>query len=164
MDQLILAHATREQMVAQLASHCVRLDVECFYFGCMERAGHFMHGRDSGRARAVEPVLVKVFGGIDTKLCWNSPRSRLHDYDPGRDETEGRAFVTHRDGWTALAFWDRSVDKRGGCNSAFFVKGTLTFAQIVRVARHHWPKIWSRFTFPVVEVDAQGQEVRHANV
>jgi len=37
----------------------------------------------------------------------------------------------------------------------------VTFAQIVRVARHRWPKIWARFSFPVVEVDAQGREVAH---
>lgn len=163
IDALILAHASREQMAMRLAACSFRPDIECFYFGCIDGPGHYFRGPgNTSRVYELEHELTTLFAGIDGKLCWNSPRTTRDQYDR-RDETEGRAFVTHRGGWTALAFWDRSVDRRGACNSAFFVRGTLTFAQIVRVARHRWPKLWSRFTFPVVEVDAQGQEVRHAD-
>lgn len=160
MQDLILAHAPREQMAMRLAARCVRPDAECFYFGCIDGPGHFFHGQGRGchAFRELEDRLRLLFAGLDGTLCWNSPRSERDRY-ARRDEAEGRAFVTHRGGWTALAFWDRSVDRRGACNSVFFVRGTLTFAQIVRVARHRWPNIWSRFDFPVVEVDAQGREV-----
>ena len=160
IQTLILAHATREQLAARLAaSAAVRVDVDCFYFGCVGGPGHFFHGPGgTTKLRATEEVVTALFKGIDGKLCWNSPRADRDRYDY-RDETEGRAFITHSGGWTALAFWDRSVDRRGACNSAFFVQGTLTFAQIVRVARHRWPKLWARFAFPVVEVDARGREV-----
>lgn len=162
MQDLIVAHAPPQQMAMRLAACCVRPDVDCFYFGCIDGPGHFFHGQGgTTKVRALEDHLTALFDGLDSldgKLCWNSPRRDHHRYDR-RGETEGQAFVTHRGGWTALAFWDRSVDRRGASNSAFFVQGTLTFAQIVRVARHRWPKIWARFAFPVVEVDAQGREV-----
>ena len=159
MMSLILSHAPREQMAARLAACCVQPNLECFYFGCIDGPGHFFNGPGGPtEVRALEHELTTLFKGLDSTLCWSSPRTERDRYDQ-RDETEGRAFITYRGGWTACAFWDRSVDKRGACNSAFFVHGTLTFAQIVRVARHRWPKIWARFTFPVVEVDAQGREV-----
>ncbi len=159
MQDLILAHAPRERMATRLAMCCVRPDVDCYHFGCMDGPGHYLRGPGgTSRLSALERELTTLFAGLDGTLCWNSPRSDRDRYDR-RDETEGRAFVSHRGGWTALAFWDRSVDRRGACNSAFFVRGTLTFAQIVRVARHCWPKIWARFSFAVVEVDANGREV-----
>lgn len=161
MQDLILANAPREQMAARLAASSVRLDVDCYYFGCVDGPGHIFRGPGPRtRVYALEEHLAQLFGGLDGKLCWNSPRSD-RDRFVDRNETEGRAFITHCGGWTALAFWDRSVDRRGACNSAFFVQGTLTFAQIVWVARHCWPKIWARFTFPVIEVDAKGREVAH---
>ena len=157
MADLIKAGATRDAMATRLASLCWRPDVECFYFGCMDSPGHFFHGPSRSREElwALQGRLSTLFHGLDGKLCWNSPKSDSDRYRP-RDETEGWAFVTHRGGWTALAFWDRSVDRRGACNSVFIVCGTLSFDQVVRVARHRWPKIWSRFTFEVVQVDEHG--------
>ncbi|MFY0539942.1 hypothetical protein [Nannocystis pusilla] len=35
------------------------------------------------------------------------------------------------------------------------MRGELTFAQAVRIARYSWPQVWSRFNFEVVEVDRQ---------
>ena len=35
------------------------------------------------------------------------------------------------DGWTALAFWDRSLDHRRNSNSAFFWKGDHNFYQML---------------------------------
>lgn len=132
------------------------LDVDCYYFGCIGGPGHYMHKRGAHSPYDEERTIGAAFGGIDGKLCWNS---KPGDYSYNREETEGRAFLTHKSGWTAIAFWDRSVDRRGACNSAFFVRGELTFAQMVRVARHQWPQVWARFTFEVVEVDRSGREI-----
>jgi hypothetical protein len=158
IDGLILAHAPREQMAARLASLSVRPTTECLYFGCIRKAGHYLWAKNGDHIVEDwqrEREIRQVFGGaLDGALCWNGRAERRgHDQ---RDETEGRAFITHRGGWTALAFWDRSVDKRGACNSVFFAPGELTFEQMVRLARHHWPKVWERFTFAVVEVDERG--------
>ena len=161
MRDLILAHAPRQAMAARLAD-VSRPNVECFYFGCLESKGHFFHApwRTRSDAYALEQAAMAAMGGLDTALCWNSPRSDRDRYER-RDEAEGLAFRTCRGGWTAVAFWDRSVDRRGACNSAFLVKGEVTFAQVIRAAKHAWPQVWARFTFPVIEVDSRGQEVRH---
>lgn len=168
VHDLVRDLAPRREMVARLASLCWRPEAECYYFGCIERAGHFLWRRQ-GRGRPATahdvedsiqfavlaaPLDAAGVGG----LCWNSPKSKQDGYSRyERDETEGRALLTQRNGWTAIAFWDRSVDRRGACNSAFIVKGELTFAQVVRIARHRWPEVWARFTFDVVEVDENGK-------
>lgn len=160
IDGLILAHAPRQEMARRIASLCVRPDIEVFYFGCIGGPGHFFNAPKRRRAdayeleREVSAALGR--GGLDGQLCWNSPRSDRDRYNR-RDETEGRAFRTCHGGYTAVAFWDRSVDRRGACNSAFIVRGELTFEQVIRAARQAWPKIWARFTFPIVEVDERGR-------
>jgi len=163
IEELILAHASRERMHAAIAERCIRPDVECFYFGCIGGPGHRFHARRRPTSaceeleRAVAAALGR--GGIDARLCWNSPKGDRDRYDR-RDETEGLAFRTCCGGYTAVAFWDRSVDRRGACNSVFIVRGDLTFKQVMRVARHCWPRVLGRFSFDVVEVDADGRRVR----
>ena len=156
MAGLVAAHASRAAMAARLAELSDR-PVDVLYFGCIERAGHYLWSRE-GTGRPCtdrrDRELAQRLGGLDGALCWNSKSDR---YSHECDETEGLAFVTHREGWTALAFWDRSVDGRGACNSAFLAEGTLTCAQIVRHARQRWPEVWARFSFDVVEVDAGGR-------
>lgn len=159
--------APRSEMVARLASLCWRPEAECYFFGCIERAGHDLWRRQGGGrvtdAHDVEEKIRRALGApLDAAgvggLCWNSPKSQWggsSSYD--RDETEGRALLTRRNGWTVVAFWDRSVDRRGACNSAFIVRGEMTFEQATRVARHRWPDVWARFTFEVVEVDEHGK-------
>ena len=62
MKDLILTHAPRGAMARRLASLCVRPDAECYYFGCIERAGHYLWrkrdqiGRASCRERVSSPV------------------------------------------------------------------------------------------------------------
>lgn len=163
MRDLILAHAPRIAMSRRLADVSLPQS-EVFYFGCLGEKGHFFHAPRRTRSDAynLSQAAGAALGrsGLDGALCWNSPRSDCDRYDR-RDETEGLAFRTCHGGWTAVAFWDRSVDPRGACNSAFLVRGDLTFAQVIRASRHAWPQVWARFTFDVVEVDARGQEVRH---
>lgn len=160
MQDLVARHAPRSEMVARLASICSRPEVDCYYFGYTPHAGHGLSVRNkSSSARyEIEKRLEVQLGCLDRPFCWNGPKTPRDQYDR-RDEAEGRAFLTHRAGLTVLAFWDRSGDKRGASNTAFICPGTLTFAQIVRQARHTWPQIWARFTFPVVQVDERGRAV-----
>ncbi len=60
-----------------------------------------------------------------------------------------RAFpprLVHVQGWTALAFWDRSSDRRGGSNSAILAAGTLDFEAMVAIAADNFPSVWARIT------------------
>lgn len=126
-----------------------------FYFGCVGRSGHYMH--DAGLRHSWEaPQPWKRIDGVLQPGCtftkyigWKSPRK----------QPEGLAAIHHKDGWTALSFWDRSVDKRGNCNSTFFFKGTHRFGTMCQLAGKHFPSVWSRFSFKVRLADGHGREV-----
>lgn len=112
---------------------------ECLYFGCHDRPGHFLWVRGWRHVPNYNFMNRwvyhhKIDGGLAPK---------------GIDEREGVAALHHLDGWTVISFWDRSVDKRGACNSAFLVLGEMGFEDAVRVAREFWPDVWARFTFTV---------------
>lgn len=162
MENLIARGAPCEEMLAHLVARCIRPEIDCYYFGWHKGAGHGFSAKGQrcmSDCYALERKIEAQLGScIDTRFCWNGPKSTRDQHD-ARDETEGHAFVTHTNNLTVLAFWDRSGDKRGASNTAFICPGTLTFAQIVRVARFTWPGVWSRFHFAVVEVDARGREV-----
>jgi hypothetical protein len=114
-----------------------------FYFGCMDQVGH--HVFSSPRAyeledrRAVSDVLYRNPWGIaiDGGLCKSGA------------EQEGIALIHHKNGWTALAFWDRSVDKRGKSNSVFLAIGEFEFDQMVAMAKQFFPEVIARFPFEI---------------
>jgi hypothetical protein len=64
-------------------------------------------------------------------------------------EIEGEALVHHKDGWTALAFWDRTVDKRGACCSVYLAEGIFTFEQMVEMAKERFSHRWNKMNFEV---------------
>jgi hypothetical protein len=117
------------------------------YFGCWEQAGHFLCD-EHGRHMHDEKVCPWKDYEIDSKLQPGCYEDRGYWQHRG-PETEGEALVHHKDGWTALSFWDRSVDKRGKCNSTFMAEGIHDFETMKKIAMERFPKIWSRFTFEV---------------
>ena len=68
------------------------------------------------------------------------------------NEIQGHAIIHHRNGWTALALWDRSVDTRGACNSTYFAEGTFTFDEMVDMAKTRFSYRWNKMKFAVVDV------------
>lgn len=113
------------------------------YFGCANReGGHYlwMPGMQSVPYHVQRDHLPGVLQshGLDGS------------YAPLGPEVEGRALLHHVHGRTVLAFWDRSVDQRGGSNSAFILRGVLTFEEAVARAKAAFPEVWARFTFDVV--------------
>jgi hypothetical protein len=71
-------------------------------------------------------------------------------WEHGR-ENEGEALLHHKDGWTALSFWDRSVDHRGACNSTYLAEGTFTFEEMVELAKTRFAARWSLMKFQVTK-------------
>lgn len=65
-------------------------------------------------------------------------------------EQERVATLNHIGGWTVLAFWDRSGDKRGASNGAFILSGRLSFEAAVTRAEAAFPTICARFPTPLV--------------
>jgi hypothetical protein len=114
--------------------------MDIYYFGCINRPGHYLFA--PGSRRTIEPSRIGLpwDWAIDSGLC------------PPGPEIEGHALLHHKGGWTAIAFWDRSVDPRGKCNSGFYALGTLTFEEMVERAKANFPEVWARFHFPVILV------------
>lgn len=127
-----------------------------FYFGPWDQAGHYLfHEGGGGVYRDEERGTLPWHeyspdGGIDCVLQPGCYRDRGGHWRHGR-EVEGEALLHHKNGWTALSFWDRSVDERGGCNSTYFAEGIFTFAEMVEMAKARFAERWNRMKFEVRE-------------
>ena len=111
---------------------------DAYYFGCWGDSGHFMFNRDGEtaerNARAILPPPLRV------------PDATLTPKGP---QIQGVALLHHVEGWTAISFWDRSVDSRPGSNSTFILRGTLTWDEVIEQSRAAFPSVWARFKFEV---------------
>ena len=125
-----------------------------FYFGPWDSPGHYLFD-ESGRTVYGERERLLPWGhcgqeiGIDGVLqpgCFKNNRDR---WSHRGAEEQGEAVLHHKDGWTALSFWDRSVDKRGACNSTYFAQGTFSFDDMVAMAKERFAVRWNRMNFPV---------------
>lgn len=113
-----------------------------FFFGCWNRVGHYLHepgGRYADSRHTEHPWGRNVDGVLQ----------------PADSEVEGRCLVHHKDGWTALAFWDRSVDDRGGCCAALIVEGESGFQDMLGVFETRFPEVLARFSFTLVQVHGE---------
>jgi hypothetical protein len=120
------------------------------YFGCIGETGHFLHRPDLRHSSAgSQSVLAQagIWPKCDGGFCpgMEEAGGKHHKVE----QVEGAAKVTHLDGWTILAFWDRSVDHRRNSNSAFIERGTLSFDEMVSRAKKAFPTVWKRFPFKV---------------
>lgn len=114
-----------------------------FYFGCQNGAGHFLHDQ---HLQTVQDHRAGPWQDweLDGRLCPGFVRNYVRDR-----EVIGEAMIHHKDGWTALAFWDNSIDERPGSNSVFVIEGMHDFEQAVVIAKAAFPQIWERFKFTV---------------
>lgn len=125
---------------------------EVLYFGPLNRPGHYLFDREDGYCiHGPEDFPWCGGSGIDGVLQPGCYQNRWGRWEHGR-EIEGEALVHHKDGWTALSFWDRSIDPRPASNSTYFARGALTFAEIVELAKQHYPRRWACMKFEVREM------------
>lgn len=106
-----------------------------YYFGCIGSPGHYLHDVNG---RSVRMTNTPWGNQIDTGLL-----------DKKAPQRQGEGVLVQKDGWTALSFWDRSVDGRSGSNSAFILNGTATFDEMLALANDYFPKVVGRFDFPI---------------
>lgn len=121
-------------------------ELQVVYYGCIGDSGHYFwerEGYSSSRRDPLEAAIERVWTDVDGVLCYGIQR-----YSNGPQE-EGLALLHHKGGWTALSFWDRSVDHRGGSNSNFFAHGIFTFDQVCQIAEARFPRVWKRYKFKV---------------
>jgi hypothetical protein len=88
------------------------------YFGCWASPGHYLHDTHGSRLHGSLPVDLPWDEEImDARLLKNR---KVPDIPTGSVEWVcggSKAF------WYAFVWWDRSVDKRGACNSGFYIRG-----------------------------------------
>lgn len=119
-----------------------------YYFGPWDRAGHYWHdenGRSDYGIEKIVPWGYEIDGGMQPG---HSP-DRKRVWQRTRPEVEGEALLHHKDGWTAICLWDRSVDTRGACNSSYVAEGIFTFDQMVEMARSRFAYRWNKMSFEV---------------
>lgn len=126
--------------------------MRALYFGCprgvygYREAGHRFVEPGGRAARTRDAEVAQPWGlTVDGQLA---PR----EYDSRRapEMPQGVAALHHKDGWTALSFWDRSGDSRGASSSTFLFEATLDFDQALSAARERFPALFERFSFEVV--------------
>lgn len=114
--------------------------MRAYYFGYRQGYGHgVQHPDESSDYNFVytNPWGVKLDGKLAPQVG---------------TQTQGHALLHQKDGWTCIAFWDRSGDTRQGSNSAFLMEGTHTFDEMLKLAYEHFPVIFRRFGFPIIDV------------
>jgi hypothetical protein len=125
-----------------------------FYFGCWGESGHYLwteNRQHVWRDEDERARLPKDWRAPDGTLCPGAIRVRGH-WEHTEAQTEGRAMLHWHAGWTAIAFWDRSVDTRMGCNSVFMARGRWSFEAMIEIAKARFPSIWQRFKFQITHV------------
>lgn len=108
------------------------------FFGCIDRPGHYWF--DESLAHIWRSPEELALPKIDTGYC---PKESGY-------QTNGEARLVYENGYTILAFWDRSVDSRPGGNAAFVQEGKHDFVEMLRMAGEKFPTVMPRFGFPIV--------------
>jgi len=92
--------------------------MKVYYFGCDGQAGHYMH---------------------TPNMRTDSQFMRSNPWGYGIDD--GFKGLQHKDGWTAFAMTDYTIDHRPGSNSVFLAEGDFTVEQMAEIAKEHFPSI-----------------------
>lgn len=104
-----------------------------FYFGCKspQYSGHYLFDH-SGRQF---PYSQRPFSfGIDGTIL----------KEQNIPDVPGNACYTQKEGYSIVAFWDRSCDSRSGSNSAFIIYGDFTAQEVINEAKCHFSGVFSR--------------------
>ena len=112
------------------------------------------HPRDANRSGwilADKSCLFLPWPMIDCALCPGVRHVRQGDEIGDvqrRFQVEGQCVLHYRDGWTALAWWDRSGREGYWSNSALFAQGAFTVDEMLAMGRAQFPCVMGRMTYP----------------
>lgn len=131
----------------------------CYFFGCWNQPGHYLHGPDgkwdhrleyynNGAGRVhLDGTLAPRKHRYTGQLCWvsqggeESGRRRI-EYDSS-EYPQGH-FLRHvlNTGFTAIQWWDRCQgDTRGACNSTILLEGQHTSEEMLAALAKHFPHV-----------------------
>jgi hypothetical protein len=114
------------------------------YFFSPGGRGHAAHASPETLRATLPPTLLRVDG------VWTAPTPRtpeqVRDRTPAESEreTQGEAYIHYVEGWTVLAWWDRSADRRWGCNANLLARGRHRFDAMLALGRQHFPREMAR--------------------
>lgn len=127
--------------------------MKTLYFGVWGVPGHFLYGPGGHVERSTLPTELRSldgpFAGDPAKIKGYYDGiygKKTVPYWDSKDEEQGQARMHFVAGWTVMAFWDRSGDRRGGSNSNFLAEGEFIFDEMCVLARLHFPAVWARIT------------------
>ncbi|MCK5611305.1 hypothetical protein KAR91_56065 [Candidatus Pacearchaeota archaeon] len=112
--------------------------MKTYYFGCWDgMSGHYLKDPSGKHIEWDQtPWGIKIDGKLSPTSTRDAGISELHT----------------KDNWTALAFWDYSVDGRPGSNSIIFAEGIFKFDEMIQIGKDRFPAVMERFDFPIVEL------------
>ena len=115
-----------------------------------DQGGHFLYRPNEAtgwvtNAIAEEPVVPWTPRELN-RLAEDPALVDRDGYTRNEDQHEGIVRVQRRNGWTAIAFWDRTGDERLNCVSVFLGPRDLSAAEVTHLAAEAFPQIWSRIT------------------
>jgi hypothetical protein len=108
-----------------------------FYCGCHGDTGHYVWSEDGWRSYKLwkeQPWGNAIDGGLQ----------------PPKWRDNGMTRFTQKHGWSALSWWDNSIDTRPGSHSTFVVEGTHSAEEVLAMARNRFPWVFSRFKYEIV--------------
>jgi hypothetical protein len=112
------------------------------YFGCHQAAGHYLWQPGMHK---IYRIGAESFDWVDGALCPRGP------------EVPYVAAFTRLGGWgySAISFWDYTVDKRGKSNSNFLAASlTVEPNGMLKQSKVIFPEVWARL--PEVCLQRQG--------
>lgn len=108
-----------------------------YFFGCVGNVGHYLHDVQLRVLR--RSPMPWTFDALEADSVW----TRDHR------QTEGAAVLSERDGWTCLAWPDRSIDSRRGSHANVVAKGAYTAEQMIAIARVAFPTVLARMKYRI---------------
>jgi hypothetical protein len=110
------------------------------YFGCGDRAGHYLFPEGRQGTGGYGRPLLEYLTHLDGKLA------------PQLDRTCYRAVFSRLGavGYTALSWWDKTVDQRGGSNSTIFAPTiVMTPVDLLAEGQKRFPWVFARLPEPL---------------
>jgi len=117
-----------------------------FYFGPWDQAGHHMRSADRPTDRSMELEERRAESNFTRTNPWGC---HVDGQLCSKNTTEGLALIYHKGGWTAMSFWDYTIDTRPGSHSTYLAEGTFTFEEMVEMAKSRFAERWSKMAFKV---------------
>lgn len=121
---------------------------DLLFFGVPTGHGAGHHLWASSPMRWVPPTALPLaLRRLDAVWTAPAPRSfeQVRDRWRERDEeVQGVAWLHHVEGWTVVAWWDRSEDDRHGSNAVFLAPGEHAFGEMLDLARKAFPREMER--------------------